>query len=102
LVSGSLLGHESPRVVQIDSFYLDGRPEGIILIMGNLDVPGVVGRVGTLLGQHAINIAEWRLGRTTPGDRALSFVNLDASVPREVLTDLGRLEGVTSARQVTL
>jgi D-3-phosphoglycerate dehydrogenase len=102
LVSGSLLGHESPRVVQIDSFYFDARPEGIALIMGNIDVPGVVGRVGTLLGRHNINIAEWRLGRTTPGDRALSFVNLDAPVPREVLVQLGQLEGVTSVRQVKL
>jgi D-3-phosphoglycerate dehydrogenase len=65
-------------------------------------VPGVVGQVGTLLGKHAINIAEWRLGRTTPGDRALSFVNLDAPVPREVVVQLGQLEGVTSVRQVKL
>jgi D-3-phosphoglycerate dehydrogenase len=102
LVSGSLLGHESPRVVQIDTFYLDARPEGIVLVMENIDVPGVVGQVGTLLGQHAINIAEWRLGRTMPGGRALSFVNLDAPVPREVLADLGQLGGMTSVRQVTL
>jgi len=102
LVSGSLLGHESPRVVQIDSFYLDARPEGIILAMENIDVPGVVGRVGTLLGKYNINIAEWRLGRTTPGGRALSLVNLDALVPPEVLAELGRLEGVTRVRQVTL
>jgi D-3-phosphoglycerate dehydrogenase len=102
LVSGSLLGHESPRVVQIDTFYLDARPEGVVLVMENIDVPGVVGQVGTLLGQHAINIAEWRLGRTVPGGRALSFVNLDAPVPREVLADLGRLGGMTSVRQVTL
>jgi hypothetical protein len=56
----------------------------------------------TLLGQHNINIAEWRLGRSTPRDRALSFVNLDAPVPQDVLVDLGRLEGMTGVRQVTL
>jgi D-3-phosphoglycerate dehydrogenase len=102
LVSGSLLGHESPRVVQIDSFYLDARPEGIILIMGIKDVPGVVGRVGTLLGRHAINIAEWRMGRFAAGQDALSFLNLDVPVPPEVLAELVKLEGVSNVRQVTL
>jgi D-3-phosphoglycerate dehydrogenase len=102
LVSGSLLGHEFPRVVQIDTFHLDARPEGTILVMENIDVPGVIGRVGTLLGKHRINIAEWRLGRIAPGGRALSFLNLDSPVPPEVLAELMQMEGVTSLRQVTL
>jgi len=102
LVSGSLLGHESPRVVQIDSFYLDARPEGIILIMGIKDVPGVVGRVGTLLGRHNINIAEWRMGWVTVGQDALSFLNLDVPVSSEVLAELVKLEGVSNVRQVNL
>jgi D-3-phosphoglycerate dehydrogenase len=102
LVSGSLLGHESPRVVQIAPFYLDARPEGIILLMGIKDVPGVVGRVGTLLGKHAINIAEWRMGRFAAGQDALSFLNLDMPVPPEVLAELAKLEGVSNVRQVDL
>ena len=102
LVSGSLLGHELPRVVQIDSFHLDARPEGIILVMQNVDMPGVIGRVGTLLGSHDINIAEWRLGRIALGDRALSFLNLDSPTPPEVLAELVQLEGVTNVRQVML
>ncbi len=102
LVSGSLLGHEFPRVVQIDTFRLDAQPEGIILVMESIDVPGVIGRVGTLLGTHGINIAEWRLGRTAPGGQALSFINLDTQAPPEVLTELTQLEGVIRVRQVTL
>jgi D-3-phosphoglycerate dehydrogenase len=102
LVSGSLLGHEFPRVVQIDSFRLDAQPEGIILVMENIDVPGVIGRVGTLLGAHDINIAEWRLGRVTPGGQALSFINLDAPATPQVMAELEQLEGVTRVRQVAL
>ena len=102
LVSGTLLGHEFPRVVQIDSFRIDALPEGIILIMESIDVPGVIGRVGSLLGDHAINIAEWRLGRIAPGREVLSFINLDAAAPPELLAKLGRLQGVVRVRQVAL
>jgi D-3-phosphoglycerate dehydrogenase len=102
LVAGSLLGQEYPRVVQIDTFRMDARPEGVVVVMESLDVPGVIGRVGTILGTHQINIAEWRLGRTTPGDAALSFINLDAPAPPEVLQELESLDGVVSVRQVRL
>lgn len=102
LVSGSLLGHEFPRVVQIDTFRIDAQPEGIVLVMESVDVPGVIGRVGTLLGARAINIAEWRLGRTSPGGEALSFINLDTPAGPDVLAALAQLEGVTRVRQVQL
>jgi D-3-phosphoglycerate dehydrogenase len=102
LVSGSLLGHEFPRVVQIDEFRIDAQPEGIALVMESVDVPGVIGRVGTLLGARGINIAEWRLGRIAPGGRALSFINLDSPAPQEVMAELLRLDGVNRVRQVNL
>ena len=102
LVSGSLLGHESPRVVQIDDFRIDAQPEGIVLVMESIDVPGVVGRVGSLLGAYAINIAEWRLGRIAPAEEALSFINLDSPVSQDVLNELVRLAGVNRVRQVRL
>lgn len=102
LVSGSLLGHEFPRVVQIDTFRIDAQPEGTILVMESIDVPGVIGRVGSLLGNHSINIAEWRLGRIAPGREVLSFINLDSPAPPEVLDSLEKLQGVVRVRQVKL
>ena len=102
LVSGSLLGHEFPRVVQIDAFRIDAQPEGIILVMESIDVPGVVGCVGTLLGKRGINIAEWRLGRIAPEGEALSFINLDSPASANVLIELVELEGVNRVRQVDL
>ena len=102
LVSGSLLGREFPRVVQIDSFRIDAQPEGIALVMESIDVPGVIGRVGTLLGARGINIAEWRLGRFAPGREALAFINLDSPAPPAVLAELVQLQGVNRVRQVEL
>jgi len=102
LVAGSLLGHEFPRVVQIDAFRIDAQPEGIVLVMESIDVPGVIGRVGTLLGARGINIAEWRLGRIAPEGEALSFINLDTPAPPDVLAELVKLAGVNRVRQVEL
>jgi D-3-phosphoglycerate dehydrogenase len=102
LVAGSLLGRELPRVVQIDTYRMDAQPEGIILMMESVDVPGVIGRVGTVLGKRGINIAEWRLGRVAAGEEALSFINLDSPAPSEVLDELAGLDGVTCVRQVML
>lgn len=106
-ISGSLLGNESPRVVQIDDFKLDATLEGIILVMESKDVPGVVGQVATLLGQHNLNIAEWRMGRAAPWDGSptsinISFINLDMMAPPEVLKELGQLERVLKVTQITL
>ncbi len=102
MIAGSLLGHESPRVVQVDDFMIDAQPEGTILVMESIDVPGVIGRVGTLLGEHEINIAEWRLGRVAPAHQVLSFINLDAEAPPDVLARLAQLEGVVGVRQVNV
>ena len=100
LVSGSLLGRELPRLIQIDDFRMDAQLEGIILVLESEDVPGVIGRVGTVLGASAINIAEWRLGRTGAGGQALSFINLDSPAPPELLAELQNLNGVTGVRQL--
>ncbi len=97
-----LFGGSEPRIVQVDAYQLDARPEGIVLITGNLDFPGVIGRVGTLLAQHEVNIAEWRLGRNQPGGEALSFINLDSEPSAEVLAELATIEGVTGVKLAVL
>jgi D-3-phosphoglycerate dehydrogenase len=101
-VAGGLLSNSQPRIVQIDAFRVDAPPTGVALVMLSHDVPGVVGRVGTLLGDRGVNIAEWRLGRDQPGGTALSFVNLDAELPAATLDELARLPEVLQARQVRL
>jgi D-3-phosphoglycerate dehydrogenase len=102
LVAGTLFADEEARIVQMDDFRLDGLPVGTVLVMSNDDVPGVIGRVGTLLGERGINIAEWRLGRDRRGGRALSFINLDDRVPEAVVAELSAVPGIAEVRVVEL
>jgi D-3-phosphoglycerate dehydrogenase len=102
LIAGTLFSRNLPRIVQIDEYRMDALPEGIMLIMVSQDVPGVIGHVGTFLGQHQINIAEWRLGRNRPGDRALSVINLDAMISDHVMAELAELPEVVGIRQVVV
>ena len=101
-VAGTLFDGNQPRIVQLDHFRIDAVPEGLVLVISSRDVPGVIGRVGTILGANYVNIAEYRLGRTRPGDRALSFINLDNPVPDYALKALRDLPEVFWAKQISL
>jgi D-3-phosphoglycerate dehydrogenase / 2-oxoglutarate reductase len=102
LIAGTCFSDTDPRIVQLDSFRIDAIPEGLALVISSRDVPGVVGRVGTILGANYVNIAEYRLGRTKAGDRALSFVNLDNGVPDYALKALRDLPEVIWVKQMVL
>lgn len=102
LLAGVLFGGVEPRVVQVDQYRLEARPEGTVLVMQNRDVPGVIGQVGTLLSEYGVNIGEWRLGRDRPGGDALSFINLDGDPPEAALAALNTIEAVTQAKVVRL
>jgi len=102
LVSGVLFGGSRPRIVQVDDYILDANPQGIVLIMQNHDVPGVIGKVGTVLGHSGVNIGEWRMGRRSPGDEALSFINLDQAPDKALLHALERIPAVTKVTLVNV
>ncbi|HOU39707.1 MAG TPA: phosphoglycerate dehydrogenase [Promineifilum sp.] len=102
LLAGVLFGGAEPRIAQMDNYRLEARPEGVVLIMQNRDVPGVIGQVGTLLASYGLNIGEWRLGRNKPGGEALSFINLDAEPAGEALRALTEIDAVTQAKVVRL
>ncbi len=99
-VSGTTFG-TMPRIVKINLFPIEAELSGGMLMLQNLDVPGVVGRVGTFLGEKGINIAGLRLGRTQPGGTAVSLVNVDNPVPEKVLGQLSKLPNITSAKYLT-
>ncbi len=90
VMAGVLSGGSHPRLVQVAGYQLDVDPSGLLLVMLNKDVPGVIGMVGTTLGRFDVNIGEWRLGRSGPGSEALSFINLDSEPPPEALDALRR------------
>jgi D-3-phosphoglycerate dehydrogenase len=102
VLAGTLFGGTETRLVQLDHFRMDARPQGLALIMLSRDVPGVIGKVGTLLYQYGVNIGEWRLGRDQPGGTALSFVNLDEAVSDAGLAALRALPEVMEVRAVRL
>lgn len=102
LIAGALFSHTQPRIVRVDEFPVDAIPEGWVLVMKSRDVPGVIGRVGTLLGEHGVNIGEWRMGRNAPGQLAFTFMNLDAPAPDSVLAELHAIPTVFEVRQVRL
>jgi D-3-phosphoglycerate dehydrogenase len=102
LVVGSLVAREWPRIVQIDGYRLDADPSGDLLFMVNKDVPGVIGKIGTLLGRANVNIGEWRLGRDKINKRAVTLINLDGPVPLQTLNSLRKLPAVMEAQPVAL
>ncbi len=77
VVEGAVFGADIVRLTKIDDFRMEAVPEGYILMLHNRDVPGVVGRVGTLLGERSINIAGLELGRERAGGMALSLFHVD-------------------------
>jgi len=99
-VAGTLFSRREPRVVRINEFRLEAIPEGYLLIFSNLDVPGVIGTIGTLLGRNQVNIAGMQLGRERPGGRALSVVNVDTPIPTHVLEEIRRLPNIVFVKLV--
>jgi D-3-phosphoglycerate dehydrogenase len=99
-VAGTVFG-ATPRVVSIDGLSIEAELAGGILLLKNKDVPGVVGRLGTFLGDKGINIAGLQLGRTGPGGMAVALFNVDNVVPAEALEALKKLPNVTDAKFLT-
>jgi len=102
LISGVLFGGSRPRIVQVNDYHLDINPQGIILIMQNQDVPGVIGQVGTILAKDKVNVGEWRMGRRLPSREALSFISLDNEPSASVLPALEEISAVTKVTLVKL
>jgi D-3-phosphoglycerate dehydrogenase len=100
-VAGTLF-HGEPRFVAIDGFSLEAVPQGFMLVFANQDVPGVVGRIGTLCGRHGINIAGMQLGRERRGGRAVSILNLDDPMPPDALDEIRAMPDIVFARLVKL
>jgi len=101
-VAGVVFGRRVVRLVRINDFYLEAVPEGYILMSTNRDVPGVVGAIGTLLGEAKINIASVELGREKVGGMAISLFHVDEPLPPTVLEKLRRLPQIVSAQLITL
>ena len=89
-VQGTLFGHNMPRLVQLDDHKLEAYLDGTLLVFTHRDVPGIIGRVGTIFGAQKINIAQMAVGRAGPGGEAIGVLNLDTEPTAEAMKEVGR------------
>ncbi|MGH9508594.1 MAG: ACT domain-containing protein, partial [Terriglobales bacterium] len=105
LAKGAVLHGDRPRLLAVDDIDIEAPLAGNLVYLRNKDVPGVIGRVGTILGQHRINIANFSLGRRESGKppvEAIAVVHVDGAVPSRVLEELKQIEAVTAAKAIRL
>ncbi len=101
--TGTLLGKgNSPRIVALNGREVEAVPTGKLLIYENIDQPGIIGMVGTLMGREKVNIAAMSLSRTTEGGTALTVLNLDSEPAAMVLKELTTHPAIKQARLVHL
>src|ERR1017187_3262541 len=103
--SATVIHGEQPRLLEFDGIDIEAPLEGNLLVCRNLDVPGVIGKIGTILGECGVNIANFALGRERAGTKpvkALAVVQVDAPVSDKVLEALGTIEALLEARLVEL
>ncbi|HKR67118.1 MAG TPA: phosphoglycerate dehydrogenase [Thermoanaerobaculia bacterium] len=101
-VSGTVFHEKNQRIVSVNNFRVEFKPDGHLLYIVNNDVPGVVGRVGTTLGEHEINIAEYNLARRGSGGKAMAIVTIDSPLSAEALNALRTIRAVIEVKQVKL
>jgi D-3-phosphoglycerate dehydrogenase len=102
-VSATLFGkQQSPRIVGIDGHSVDLPPASHMLVVHNDDTPGLIGRVGTVLGDAKINISNMDVGQSPQGEAALMVIATDVPVPAEVVERVKAQAGVQSAHAIEL
>ncbi|MEV5028439.1 phosphoglycerate dehydrogenase [Paenibacillus sp. LPE1-1-1.1] len=102
VVSGTLLTGYGPRIVHIDKYPVDVTPEGNLILISHNDKPGIIGRVGTLLGNNDVNIATMQVGRQLVGGSAIMVLRVDKATPKEVLEQLTSMPELNTAKEITL
>jgi len=101
-VGGTLSSNNKPRIVKIEDYYVEAIPQGYMIIIHNQDKPGIIGAVGTLLGNNKINIAAMTFGRKEAGGKSISVINVDSPVPADVLDKIQKSQNIISAKVIKL
>ncbi|MEJ2009793.1 MAG: phosphoglycerate dehydrogenase [Acidobacteriota bacterium] len=92
-----MVGRRGMYILGVSEIDIEAPLKGYLLFIRNQDVPGVIGRVGTILGEHKVNIANFALGRSQQAGEALGLVNVDDSIPQEVLAEIRKIAAVRFA-----
>ncbi|MEN8906454.1 MAG: phosphoglycerate dehydrogenase [Clostridiales bacterium] len=100
-VSGTVFAKEDIRIVDFFGYKLDFEPSTYIIAIQNIDRPGIIGKIGTIIGECDINIAAMQWSRNRRGEKAVSFVSVDTVVKPEVLNKLKEIKGVLKISRLT-
>jgi D-3-phosphoglycerate dehydrogenase len=101
-VSAIVVNENNCRIVEINGMDCDVEPEGKIIVLSNIDKPGIIGKVGTILGEHNINIAKMFVARKSVGGEAVTFINVDNELSSELLEKIKQISGVKEVKFVNL
>jgi len=93
---------QEPRIVRIDDFAIDAVPSGYLLFTRNVDQPGVIGTMGTLLANQGVNIARMHLGRDEKKREAIALINVDSELTPAGIEALRKAKGMLSVKQIHL
>ncbi len=99
---GTIFAKGDLRIVKINKYYVEAHPAGYMLVIRNRDLPGIVGEIGTILGQNRINIAGMTFGREKRGGAAITVLNVDSVVPQEVLERIKKSKNISDAKLIKL
>jgi D-3-phosphoglycerate dehydrogenase / 2-oxoglutarate reductase len=108
IVKGAVLHEDAPRLLHVDGIEVEAPLERNLIYLRNRDVPGVIGKVGTILGEASINIADFSLGRRAAEKgsdqprEAIAVVHVDGHVTEEVLAKLRKIPAVEVAKGIRL
>jgi D-3-phosphoglycerate dehydrogenase len=101
-VSGAMFAPGEPRIVRLGELAVEVKPQGKMIVLTNRDTPGMIGKVGLLLGENGINIADMRVGRHSPKGEAAMVLTVDDEVVPALRRKLERIEGIAKVRWVKL
>jgi len=101
-IAGTVMDDTFPKIVEINGFLFDLKPEGKLLLIRNFDVPGVIGKLGSILGKYSVNIAGFQLGRTEKGKEAKGVILVDDDVPPEAISEIKEIPEILEVKQVNL
>jgi D-3-phosphoglycerate dehydrogenase len=101
-IAGTVMDDKFPKIVEINGFLFDLTPEGKLLLIKNIDVPGVIGKLGSILGKYSVNIAGFQLGRTEKGKEAKGVILVDDDVPAEAIEEIKKIPEIMEVKQITL
>jgi len=102
MLAGTVFGTKEPRLVRLNSFRLEALPAGPMLLVYNKNVPGVIGALGTTLGNGGVNISLMTVGRQDDSKQNVILLNTDAAVAKELLAKVMELENIDDAMALEL